>query len=315
MPSSPDRGGKTAGSLRSGDATGTSGTRVRNVIFRRSRIGATVNLSIATGGASGASGPEASVERGVSQYDGEEDRVHENRSERGPATRDEGLFAAVARLTRPAVAGQTERQANDRLRGAPGAERIAEIAASIGGPSALFAPDLASRLMRAGIDEVESERIANSLDAALAIAAWWPEGRLRVQSPGDLAAIALPIAGRAPQEELHVAIVDGRNGLLALRRVYLGTATGTSVRIGELLRPVLDLGGVGFALVHNHPSGDPEPSDEDVRLTTEVLAAARLLDIEFLDHLVLGHGRWASIRTLRSSIWGSEVEGATGAGR
>ena len=101
----------------------------------------------------------------------------------------------------------------------------------------------------------------------------------------------------------------GRNGLLTMRRVYVGTATGTSVRIGELMRPVLDHGGVGFALVHNHPSGDPEPSDEDLRLTAEVLAAARLLDVEFLDHLVLGHGRWASIRTVRGSIWEAGSEG------
>lgn len=195
---------------------------------------------------------------------------------------------------------------------APSARRIAEVAASVGGALALFAPNLAQRLVRAGIGAAESERISAVLDAALAVAAWWPSTRVRVQSPGDLAAIALPIAGRAAQEELHVAIVDGRNGLLALRRVYLGTATGTSVRIGELLRPVLDYGGVGFALVHNHPSGDPEPSDEDVRLTAEVLAAARLLDIEFLDHLVLGHGRWASIRTQRGSIWGSEGDSTKG---
>jgi DNA repair protein RadC len=65
----------------------------------------------------------------------------------------------------------------------------------------------------------------------------------------------------------------------------------------------LDLGGVGFALVHNHPSGDPEPSEEDVRLTAEVVAAARLLDLELLDHLVIGHGRWSSIRSQRPSVW------------
>ena len=188
--------------------------------------------------------------------------------------------------------------------------RVAAISAAQGSATSLFHPELWERLMRAGVDSDDAERVTRALDVARRIAAWWPADRPRVQSPADLAAITLPVFGRATQEELHVAIVDGRNGLLALRRVYVGTATGTSVRIGELLRPVLDHGGVGFALVHNHPSGDPEPSDEDLRLTAEVLAAARLLDVEFLDHLVLGHGRWASIRTLRGSIWGAEREGA-----
>ncbi|MGI9096043.1 MAG: JAB domain-containing protein [Candidatus Limnocylindrus sp.] len=188
--------------------------------------------------------------------------------------------------------------------------RVAAISAAQGSAASLFHPELLERLMRAGVDSDDAERVTLALDVARRIAAWWPADRTRVQSPADLAAITLPVFGRATKEELHVAIVDGRNGLLALRRVYVGTATGTSVRIGELLRPVLDHGGVGFALVHNHPSGDPEPSDEDLRLTAEVLAAARLLDVEFLDHLVLGHGRWASIRTLRGSIWGAEREGA-----
>ena len=188
--------------------------------------------------------------------------------------------------------------------------RVAAISAAQGSAASLFHPELLERLMRAGVDSDDAERVTLALDVARRIAAWWPADRPRVQSPADLAAITLPVFGRATQEELHVAIVDGRNGLLALRRVYVGTATGTSVRIGELLRPVLDHGGVGFALVHNHPSGDPEPSDEDLRLTAEVLAAARLLDVEFLDHLVLGHGRWASIRTMRGSIWGAEREGA-----
>lgn len=181
--------------------------------------------------------------------------------------------------------------------------RAATYAHLLGGTFALFAPDLAPRLERAGVTAREARQAAQVLDAAEAIARWWPAPRRRVQSPSDLAALATPLIGRSRQEELYVAAVDGRNGLLDLRRVYTGTATGTSVRIAELIRPVLDLGGVGFAAVHNHPSGDPQPSDEDVRLTAELLSAARLLDLEFLDHLVIGHDRWASIRSQHGAIW------------
>ncbi len=78
----------------------------------------------------------------------------------------------------------------------------------------------------------------------------------------------------------------------------------SSIRRGSLMsRGSVEGGGVGFGLVHNHLNGDPEPSEEDLRLTAEVVAAARLLDLEFLDHLVIGRGRWASIRSQRPTIW------------
>lgn len=183
---------------------------------------------------------------------------------------------------------------------------VRELVARAGGPGGLMPVATVEQLVDAGVPQHVAELVARTVAAARDLAAWWPAERTRVQSPADLAAIAEPILGRSTQEQLHVAIVDGRNGLLALRHIYTGTATGTSVRIGELVRPVLEAHGVGFAAVHNHPSGDPEPSDEDLRLTGELLAASRLLDLEFLDHLVIGHGRWTSIRSKRPAIWGAE---------
>ena len=203
----------------------------------------------------------------------------------GATHSDDSLLAAIEVLAGiPGLA--------DRLHGALNGE-----------PEQLFQARIGARLVRAGLSIEESERVQRVMQALEAASTWWPAGRQRVQSPADLAALATPLLARREQEELHVAVVDGRNGLLGLHQVYVGTATGTSVRIAELLRPVVDGGGVGFALVHNHPSGDPEPSEEDLRLTAEVAAAARLLDLEFLDHLVIGRGRWASIRSQRPTIW------------
>ncbi|MFM9129069.1 MAG: JAB domain-containing protein [Candidatus Limnocylindrus sp.] len=219
------------------------------------------------------------------------------------------LTAAVPSDTSP---GQHERDqrfisALDRLLSQSGITLPAsDLVALAEGPGGLMQGDSISRLLRASVPRQTAEIVAKTINAARDLTSWWPAERARVQAPADLAAIAQPLFGRSPQEQLYIAIVDGRNGLLDLRHVYTGTATGTSVRIGELLRPVLEAHGVGFAAVHNHPSGDPEPSDEDLRLTSELLAAARLLDIEFLDHLVIGHGRWVSIRSKQPSIWGGE---------
>ena len=220
------------------------------------------------------------------------------------------LVPAVPSDTSPEQRDRDQRfiRALDTLLSHSGATHTAsDLVELSGGPGGLLHGSPIERLLRAGVPSHTADLVARTLTAAGDLTAWWPAERTRVQAPTDLAAIAQPIFGRSAQEQLHIAIVDGRNGLLDLRHVYTGTATGTSVRIGELLRPVLEAHGVGFAAVHNHPSGDPEPSDEDLRLTSELLAAARLLDIEFLDHLVIGHGRWVSIRSKQPAILGAEA--------
>ena len=220
------------------------------------------------------------------------------------------LVAAVPSDTSPEQRERDQRfiSALDTLLSYSGATHSAsELVALAEGPEGLIQGNITDRLLRAGVPSHTAVLVARTVAAAGDLTAWWPAERTRVQAPADLAAIAQPIFGRSAQEQLYIAIVDGRNGLLDLRHVYTGTATGTSVRIGELIRPVLEAHGVGFAAVHNHPSGDPEPSDEDLRLTSELLAAARLLDIEFLDHLVIGHGRWVSIRSKQPTIWGAEA--------
>ena len=125
----------------------------------------------------------------------------------------------------------------------------------------------------------------------------------RVERPIAAVELFREDAERLTQESLWVMTLDGRNGLMGIERVYTGTATGTSVRIGELFRYAVAAGGVGIVLVHNHPSGDPEPSDEDVRLTGEVIAAAQLLDIQVLDHLVVAADKFTSIRSQRGELW------------
>jgi len=81
-----------------------------------------------------------------------------------------------------------------------------------------------------------------------------------------------------------------------LTTVYTGNISSSLVRVGELFRDAVRLDAAGIILVHNHPSGDPTPSPDDLHLTAEALAAGRLLDIDLLDHLVIGHDAYASLR-------------------
>ena len=102
--------------------------------------------------------------------------------------------------------------------------------------------------------------------------------------------------GRLEREELRVVLLDTKNHVLRVSTVYLGNVSASLVRVGELYRDAVRLDAAGIILVHNHPSGDPTPSPDDLHLTAEALAAGRLLDIALLDHLVIGHDAFVSLR-------------------
>ena len=103
-------------------------------------------------------------------------------------------------------------------------------------------------------------------------------------------------------EELWVLALDGRNGLRAARLVASGGLHGLAVALADPVRIALRAGGSAFILVHNHPSGDPTPSEEDERFTSRVAEASRIIGIPLLDHVIVaraGHCSMLSAGTLR----------------
>jgi DNA repair protein RadC len=124
----------------------------------------------------------------------------------------------------------------------------------------------------------------------------WPPGRWTIRGPRDLAARLSSELGHLQREELRVVLLDTRNGVLAMPTIYRGNVSSAVVRIAELFRDAVRLHASRLVLIHNHPSGDPTPSPDDLHMTAEAVAAGRLLDIAVLDHLVIGHGAWVSLR-------------------
>jgi DNA repair protein RadC len=102
--------------------------------------------------------------------------------------------------------------------------------------------------------------------------------------------------GRLEREELRAVALNTKNVVLRVVTVYVGNVSSSLVRVGELFRDAVRLNASGLILVHNHPSGDPTPSPDDLHLTAEALAAGRLLDIALLDHLIIGHDAYVSLR-------------------
>jgi DNA repair protein RadC len=119
-----------------------------------------------------------------------------------------------------------------------------------------------------------------------------------IRTPSDAAEPLIDAMGSLEREELRVLLLDTKNVVIARRTVYRGNLAGSSVRVGEVFRDAVRACAAAVIVVHNHPSGDPSPSGEDLRITAELAEAGRLLDIELLDHLVIGRGRWASLRSL-----------------
>ncbi len=147
-----------------------------------------------------------------------------------------------------------------------------------------------------GIGPVRAAQLVAAFELGRRLLADWPSGRWSIRGPGDVADRLVLQMGRLEREELRVVLLDTKNHVLRVATVYQGNVSSSLVRVGELFRDAVRLNAAGVILVHNHPSGDPTPSPDDLHLTAEALAAGRLLDIALLDHLVIGHDAYVSLR-------------------
>ena len=166
----------------------------------------------------------------------------------------------------------------------------------VGGLSALAGSSARELERMPGVGPARAARLAAAFELGRRAVADWPPGRLTVRGPRDLGERLVAELGHQDREEMRVVLLDTRNGVIGCPTVYQGNVSVALVRIGELFHEAVRLLAVRVILVHNHPSGDPTPSPDDLHLTAEAVAAGRLLDIAVLDHLVIGHGAWVSLR-------------------
>lgn len=101
-----------------------------------------------------------------------------------------------------------------------------------------------------------------------------------------------------PVERMRILYLNARNGLLLDETMGYGSVKETPVYPREIMRRALEIGATALLLAHNHPSGDPTPSMDDIHATSNILAAARLFDIELHDHVILACSGWLSFRSL-----------------
>ncbi len=117
-----------------------------------------------------------------------------------------------------------------------------------------------------------------------------------IGSPEDVYLLLGPEMAPLAQEQLRVLLLNTRNQVVGQRVVYQGNVSSSQVRTAEVLRPAVQEGLPSLIVVHNHPSGDPDPSPDDVAITRKLKQAAKLLDIDLLDHVVIGGNGCVSLK-------------------
>ncbi len=116
-----------------------------------------------------------------------------------------------------------------------------------------------------------------------------------IRSPREAYEYLKPM-GFFKKEHLRGLYLDARNKVIRDEIIAIGTLTSSLIHPREVLRPAIEVGAVGIILAHNHPSGDPSPSREDIEATNNIVKASRIMNIELLDHIIIGNSSYASLR-------------------
>lgn len=150
-----------------------------------------------------------------------------------------------------------------------------------------------------GIGPAKAAEIKAGLEIGRRLVLASPNERPQITSPADGAALLMLEMAHLEQEHLRLLLLDTKNRVLATPTVYQGNVNTTVVRVAELFREAIRNNATALIVAHNHPSGDPAPSPEDVQMTRQIVQAGELLGIQVLDHLIIGNNRFVSLKERR----------------
>jgi DNA repair protein RadC len=150
-----------------------------------------------------------------------------------------------------------------------------------------------------GIGEAKAARIIASMEIGRRLVLAQPEQRPQIESPADVAKLLMVEMCALEQEQLRVILLNTKNYVLKIETVYIGTINSAAVRVCEVFKAAIRHNAAAIIVAHNHPSSDPAASPEDLVVTRQLREAGELLGIEVLDHVIIGQGRWISLRERR----------------
>ncbi|MBK8129284.1 MAG: DNA repair protein RadC [bacterium] len=147
-----------------------------------------------------------------------------------------------------------------------------------------------------GVGEATARRLLAILELGRRFTATPQEQKARVTTPSDAAAYLMPDLMNLDQEHLVVLTLNTRNYITGKQTVYIGNVNTSIIRMAEIFNVAVRRAAPAIIVAHNHPSGDPSPSPEDVNVTRQLVAAGKLLEIDLLDHVIIGHNRYVSLK-------------------
>lgn len=210
------------------------------------------------------------------------ERPRERLAHLGPQALSTSELLAI--LLRVGVRGENAVQVGQRLLSA------------FGGLSGLQRLPFEELCNQHGIGEAKAAQIKAAIELGRRLTLESPEECPTINSPADAAALVSYEMSGLEQEHLRVFLLDTRNHVLDIVEVYKGSVNSSQVHVGELFKPAIRRCASAIIIAHNHPSGDPTPSPDDVAVTRAILQAGKLLGIDVLDHIVIGLGRWVSLK-------------------
>ena len=149
-----------------------------------------------------------------------------------------------------------------------------------------------------GISTAKAAQLKAALELGRRLLLSSPNVRPQITSPADAANLVMLDMGSREQENLCTILLDTKNRVLSTPTIYVGNVNSSIIRVAEVFREAVRENATAIIVAHNHPSGDPTPSPEDVQVTRSIIEAGSLLGIEVLDHLVIGHQRYTSLKEL-----------------
>jgi DNA repair protein RadC len=147
-----------------------------------------------------------------------------------------------------------------------------------------------------GFGDARAAQVLAALEIGRRVLARRPAERCQIASPRDAAHYLMPEFSARPVEQFGLLMLDTRHRVIRSTVLTVGSLDGTAVQPREVFRQALMASAAAVVMFPNHPSGDPQPSGEDVELSRRMVAAGRLMGIEVIDHVVLGDGRYCSLK-------------------
>jgi DNA repair protein RadC len=212
----------------------------------------------------------------------ESDRPRERLATLGPQALSNAELIAI--LLRVGVTGENAVQMGQRLLN------------TFHGLSGLHRAPFQELVDQHGLGEAKASQIKAAIELGRRLTLESPEERATINSPADAAALVQYEMSALEQEHMRVILLDRRNRVLETVEIYKGSVNSSQVRVGEVFKEAIRKNASALIVIHNHPSGDPTPSPDDVAVTRAIVQAGKLLDVDVLDHLVIGQGRWVSLK-------------------